>query len=723
MKIQIIILLLLNFLAFGQNQFINGIIYNYETKEPIAGAAVYYLGSKIGTTSDNNGKFSIQKLNKPLIVYAVGFITDTLYKIENNFSLGLQPNTINLKQITVTSSRFGEYNDFNAVHRKAVISEKELKKAACCNLSESFETNPTIDVSFTDAITGIKQIEFMGFTGSNIQMNKENIPYLRGLLTNLGLLYIPGPWLKSISYSKDVGSVINGFEALTGSIDFELLPSHDHDQKDLYLNIYTDSDERFEFNTSYKYELSHEFSGITFINTNIRNMKIDRNNDNFIDMPTTKNYNILQKFQIFIDNFEINTGFHFVKDRRNGGSITNYYPYTSDNQLFSIYSKIGYIYSDENSTGLQLQYTDYQTDANYLKKLYTGKMKTFYMNLINNVEIEHEILNTKFGVSAILDEYNETFKNKIYNRSENVYGAFLEFSGKLNENFNYVTGIRYDYHNHYKSFIIPKIHIRYQFNEDLVLRAGYGEGFRTVNIFNEYSQTFLSNKNIEIDKKSTYGYGLSFDRTKNYGISLTYNFIFNYNDASFIVDYFYTKFSQATVVDLHKNDEIRFSNIKNGMYSNSLQLELNFVLYPKIETKFAYRYLTTKQKINNQYEDKYLVPTNRALINMSYSSDKSYSTFNYQIDFNANYFGSKKLPTNTSNNLSDHSPDFILFNAQFTLKYKLLDFYIGCENISDYKQKNPIIDYQNPDSQNFDASIIWGPISGRMLYTGLRYYL
>lgn len=722
----IIITLLIVKLLFAADE-IKGIIYDINTKEPIVGATVYYINGKKGTTTNLNGEFTLQKIkNTPLIISAVGYYTDTLYSVENNFSLGLQPKTENLKTIVVLGERFGEYGDFNAVHRKAVITEKELKKAACCNLSESFETNSSIDVTFTDAITGIKQLEFMGVGGANILTTKENIPYLRGLLSNVGPSYIPGPWLKSISYSKDVGSVINGYEALTGGIDLQMLESHDHDSKDLFLNLYANNEGRYEFNTSYKYEIDHELTGITFLHRSYRNKKMDSNSDDFMDMPTYNNFNLMQKFQILVGSFEINTGFHYLKDDKNGGTINkNTFKYSSNNELFSAFGKIGFIWPDgENSTGLQIQFLNYKNSSQYGIKDYSGSMKSLYLNLINNVELSDDILKANFGFSALFDKYDEKFISNSYLRDDYSYGSFLELVGNITDELNYIAGIRYDYHNHYKNFITPKIHFRYQFNDDIVLRAGYGEGFRIVNIFTEFSQTFVSNKNIILKQKDNYGYGLGYDKTSNIGASLSYDFTFNYYDANLTIDYFYTKFNYGTVLDLSTSNNIIFENIKNGIYTNTFQVELTFVPFLRVETKLAYRYLNTKQKINGEYEQKYMIPKNRYLLTMSYATEKSTSSnFNLQYDLNIKYFGKKKLPANPSNNLNDYSPDFALINAQITLNYKTLQFYLGGENLNNFTQKNPIIDYENPNSPNFDASIIWGPIFGRVVYTGVRYYL
>ena len=101
------------------------------------------------------------------------------------------------------------------------MAARQLTKAACCNLSESFETSPAVDVSYTDAVTGIKQIQLLGLAGSYTQITTENTPEIRGLVGSYGLTFIPGPWIEGIQLTKGTGSVVNGYESIAGQINVE----------------------------------------------------------------------------------------------------------------------------------------------------------------------------------------------------------------------------------------------------------------------------------------------------------------------------------------------------------------------------------------------------------------------------------------------------------------------------------------------------------------------
>ena len=56
-----------------------------------------------------------------------------------------------LEEVKVEKTKKGIQKSLKKTTNTQVVTSKELLKAACCNLAESFETNPSIDVNFSDA--------------------------------------------------------------------------------------------------------------------------------------------------------------------------------------------------------------------------------------------------------------------------------------------------------------------------------------------------------------------------------------------------------------------------------------------------------------------------------------------------------------------------------------------------------------------------------------------
>ena len=709
--------------------------------KPLVGANVIWQGTTIGTSTDNEGNFEIKRTSKTdlLIVSYIGYISDTL-KISNqqNIDLTLRTSSKQLDDIAIVERQYKSYSDYFSEENKLVITESELQKAACCTLAESFETNPSIDVSFTDAITGVRQIEMLGLRGIYTQTTMESLPYIRGLMSNTGLTFVPGTWIDAINVSKGIGSVANGFESITGQIDIGLRKPFDlAEPKGGLLNLYANNDQRFEGNLNYRTNLGEDIYSVTLLHGSTRKYKFDANNDTFMDMPTAETVNLMQRFQYLSDNgWSSQLGFQFVNDEKIGGTINSNnnrqsnYNYSSSDRLFSMFAKTGYVFPDElgKSIGIQLSYGDYRNTSSYGINDYEGNEKSLFLNLLYQTSFINEYHTVKTGVSYLYDEFDELYINQSFDRIERVPGAFFEYTYKQTEEFSAVLGLRYDNHNYFGSQFTPRVHLRYSPDSDWIFRGTAGRGFRSSNIFTEYSSKLASSRNLIINRVNNFGYGLNKESAWNYGLNITHYFMYNYNDATLTLDFYRTTFESVNIANLDSNPrQIIFQSIDNGAYSNSFQAELNFVPIDLLETRLAYRFIDVQQKIGSQWIQKPLVAKHRALINFGYSTEKENEDDSQMLyDLTVQWFGPKRIPSTASNpsefQLQNESPDFVIVNAQVTRSFdSLFDLYIGVENLLDFRQDNPIIDSENPYGNYFDASLIWGPINGRMVYTGLRW--
>lgn len=704
---------------------------------PLIGANIMWMGTTVGTTSDEKGEFHIHRVDETnkLIISYIGYFSDTLEIADQEFvEVVLLSDEYKLDNVEVVGNTSSTYNDFISVENKSVVTQKELKKAACCTLSESFETNPSIDVSFTDAITGAKQIEMLGLSGIYTQSTIENLPYFRGLMSTVGLTYVPGPWVQAINVSKGIGSVVNGFESITGQIDVDIKKPFEVDEKPFFINLYGDYDQRFEGNLNYRFELSEHLSSMTLFHASSRQNKFDLNNDNFTDMPAFSIFNLMQRWQYISDSgWESQFGFQYVNDDKKGGTFSgSNYNYNTKSEQFNIYGKLGYIFPDQDikSFGIQWSFNNFKNNSLFGIRNYSGNQKNGYVNFIYQSYIGSQVNKFRTGASFVFDEFNETFLKQNYTRIEKVPGTFFEYTFSPDESFSAILGTRGDYHNEYGFMLTPRLHLRYSPNTDWIFRAVAGRGFRSSNIFTENSSVFASSRNIEINLLNNFGYGLAQESAWNFGLSATHYFLFDYREGTITVDFYRTNFENINLADLDTNPQkIIFSSVKNGSYSNSLQVELNFQPFERFDTRIAYRYLDVKQNINGTWLDRALSSKNRALLNFAYATEKvneEDTQMTYDITFN--WFDSKRIPTTSSNpdglRIGGHSPSFVVVNAQITRTFtKDFDLYVGVENLFDFRQHDLIIDPANPNGKYFDASLIWGPVNGRMIYSGLRYSL
>lgn len=573
----IMFLLFFSFVSYGQ-EHLKGTIKEKDDRgnfKPLIGANIIWLGTNVGTTTGINGEFDLHRSNESnkLIVSFIGYKTDTLTIINQEYvEVILQSEARELTGVEVVGKQQSSFQDYKGIENTTIITKKELQKAACCTLAESFETNPSIDVSFTDAITGARQIEMLGLAGIYTQTTMENLPYIRGLMSNVGLSFVPGTWINAINVSKGVGSVANGYESITGQIDIDMQkPFDENENKKGFLNLYGDNEQRLEGNLNYRFEVNENLSSMTLLHSSRRKHRQDYNSDNFMDMPTFETYNVMQRWQyLSYTGWESQFGFQIVNDRKEGGTthninnLSSHYQFGSQNNLFNIYGKTGFVDQEDthNSYGLQWSYSNYKNSSFFGARNYDADQKNVYLNFIYQSEI-NEVHKYRTGISFLFDQFDEHFFGKRYDRIERVPGAFFEYTFNPDEQLSVVAGMRADNHNFYGFMFTPRLHVRYSPHEDWVFRAAVGKGYRTSNIFVEYASAFASSRDINIQTQNNFGYGLAQESAWNFGLNATYYFLYEYRDASIIIDFYRTYFEKVNIANLDSSPQ----QIINHYYS------------------------------------------------------------------------------------------------------------------------------------------------------------
>jgi outer membrane receptor for ferrienterochelin and colicins len=644
-----------------------------------------------------------------------------------------------LQEIKVQSKRKSLQKSYTVTGNISVITSKELLKAACCNLAESFETNPSIDVSFSDALTGTKQIKMLGLTSPYLMMTQENIPSVRGASQVFGLSFTPGPWIESIQITKGAGSVVNGFDSVSGQINTELAKPLTGDP--FLLNVYGSTDSRFELNGNFNKKLSDKWATSLLLHGNVRDSKMDTNKDGFLDNPLQKQINLLNRYQYY--NSETGwvsfINFQYMKDAKLMGQLsfdpdtdkgkTNSWGSEIDTQKIDISTKIGYVFKDMpyQSIGFQNAFSSYDQDSYFGLNGYNIKQNSFYSNLIFNSIINNERNKFATGLNFTYDNYIEFVNATNYSRIDNTVGAFFEYTFDNQDDFSLIFGGRVDYGNRLGVFATPRLHMKYNPWEKGVLRVSAGRGKRTANIFAENQTLFASSRTFSVTNAGGEIYGLDPEIAWNYGLSFMQGFkLFNRN-ADVTADFYRTNFQNQVVVDVMKSpQEVVFHNLDGASYANSFQLEFNYELAKHFELRTAYKYYDIKTDYLTGMYQKPLQATHRFFGNLGYETHILDKGQQWKFDFTYNWIGEQQLPYTASNpvayQLPNFSPSYSLMNAQITRTFSsTFEVYVGGENIGNYTQNQAIIDAQNPFGPYFDATVLYAPVFGQMYYAGLRF--
>jgi outer membrane receptor for ferrienterochelin and colicin len=708
----------------------------------IPGVNIFWLGTTRGTVTDSNGVFTLAAApeTRLLVIRHAGYLPDTVDTgTRMSLRIILTPVARQVDEVQIVGTRSGITVDYMNPRSTNIVHEKELFKAACCNLSESFETNPSVDVTFTDAITGIRQIEMLGLSGVYSQTTLENLPYLRGLTSNAGLTFIPGTWIQAINVSKGIGSVANGYESITGQIDVDLRKPSEEEESRLFINAFGTADQRIEGNLNVRQVLNDRWSTMTLAHASGQQMEVDDNGDGYLDMPRFNFMNLVQRLSFYDPaGWEGQIAVQYLVEGKRGGTPEDAtagapaYRFTSSGEMLRVHGKTGLVFADTGyqSLGLQWSVNRYQNTSMYGTRVYDGDQRTAYLNLVYQSLLWSESHTFRTGASFLLDQINESFEGTVYQRTERVPGVFLEYTFTSEEMFTLVAGIRTDWHNAYGAMVTPRLHVRYAPSDDWVLRAMAGHGFRTASIFAENAASFASSRTTVILASGEYAYGLPRESAWNMGLNLTHYFTLDGRDATLSVDLHRTVFGTQVIADLdYSPQEVRFVGVTNGSYAHSVQAELNLQPLEGLETRLAYRFLDVRQNIGGDWRDRPFVARHRALFVASYTIDRDENeTGRTILDATVQWFGRKRIPDTSPNpdglRARSFSPEFATMNAQVSRRiWAGMDLYLGVENIFGFRQDDPVLDGAHPEGPYFDASLIWGPVTGRMVYAGLRYRL
>lgn len=712
---------------------IKGVVYEQvnQNKNPIAGVNIYWQGTNIGTVSDKNGKYEIVKVpNSDTLVFSfVGYQTKKMFvkSKDLNIDVELKAGEV-LSEIYVVERQASTFYSKMETGNIQNISGAELCKAACCNLSESFETNASVDANYNDAITGAKQIKLLGLAGKYVQIMTENFPNFYGLSQPYALTYIPGTWMESIQVSKGASTVINGYESITGQINVEYKKPGNSD--DVFFNQFISSAGKSETNFNARYKLNEKLSTMIFAHIGKDFLIIDHDNDGFADLPLIDQYNFFNRWDLFHNNFTFRGGIKFITEERRGGQTSHvfnndfvnspFYGILIKTQRLEAFSKTGYVFPNNknNSLAMMINYIFHNQESYYGRKDFNALQQSFYSNIIwqsaFDTNLEHKYntgISFKFG--NLTQNLNDSSFNIIGEKDiEIVPGTYFQYTGHLFEKISLIAGIRGDYHNNYGFLITPRINVKYNLTGNVIWKFSAGKAYRTPYVYAENSFLFASARNIIVTGQ------LGLEEALNYGSSLTFYIPIGKRDMTLQTEVYRTDFINQVVVDFETPRQVKFYALDGKSFSNVFQTEAYYTLFEGFDLTLAFRYNDVKQTIAGNLLEAPLNSRYKGLLNFSYKTPME----RWQFDFTAQFNGPGRIPKiHINDDFSTNFPSYTILNAQITKYFKHWEIYMGCENITNFTQNHPIISADMPFSEDFDSSLIWGPVHGRKFYLGIRF--
>ena len=756
-------------------QDLRGVVRDADN-QPLVGASVYWAGTTVGASTDAQGAFLLHRVKgyDRLVASYLGYVNDTL-RIDTAASRAeftLRAEGVELEGVVVEGALSGNFVKQDGIVKGEMISFAGLCKMACCNLAESFENSASVTVGYSDAISGARQIKMLGLAGTYTQILDENRPIMRGLSAPYGLSYTPGMWLNSIQVSKGVASVTAGHDAITGQINLEHRKPTDSER--LFVNLYLDDELRPEANITTAFPVSKDgkLTSILLLHgsgdTDVR--KMDHNDDGFRDLPLSTQFNVANKWLYAADNgTQVRWGWKFVQESRLGGmlgyrntsamreAMADGWDWTRTGTAMPLYGshirnrnangyfKVGMpvgpsVYDadeqDEMRSNLAFvaDFDHFDENAYFGLNTYEGNQNSVSLNLMYNHYFTYRS-SFNVGVQAHLDYFRESLDNatpwldssRSYNldRDEQEVGAYAEYTYAVKDRLSVVAGLRGDYNAFYdRFFLTPRGHVKWNITSSTALRASAGLGYRSTDVITDNIGMLATGRALVIPELDALN---RLEKALTVGGSLTQTFgLVNPGDATLSFDYFRTQFYNSVVVDQEYDPEtIRVYGSTGRSWTDTYQIDFTWTPVERLDIFATFRYTDSEMTIDRPdgrtaRVERPLVSRYKTLLNIQYATKFRRWTFDATAQLN----GPSRIPTQTGD-LADsyYSPRYPMLYAQVSRKVGKFDIYVGCENIADYRQEDPILNWQNPYDYRFNSMNVWGPLMGRKFYAGLRFNL
>ncbi len=746
------LLLLFNIQLQAQTKF-SGWVFNSDG-EALIGATVYWQdSSSIGTVTDAEGWFEIPRLDTSngyiLEIRHVSYemVEVEIFPYENHLRLEVSMDLIMDEAVVIEEMQRDAFTSTVNPLNVETLSSCELKRAACCSLAESFENNGSVNVGFSDAVTGAREIEMLGLRGIYTQMMVENRPTLNRLGRAYGLEYIPGSWIESIQVSKGASTVRNGVQGMTGQINTELIKPQNTDP--LYVNLYGSHFGRFELNTNLAHKLNDRLSTGLLFHANYLGTEIDHNHDHFLDVPKKQQLNAIWRNVYKLPDLHAEFNLQGILDQRIGGQTAGLFEahdMAVPNRLYQIqnntrrveaFGKIGYLGFENPYQSVAVIYGGnwHQMDGFFGDRNYDAQQLSFYTNIIFQTPLDlDQKHNLNGGLTYQYDAFQETFEDINMNRIEQISSLFAEydFQHSINPNkgsaVGLILGVRGDWvqTNNYQQIIpSPRLNFKYNFNEDFILRLSGGRGMRVPNLLIENFRYMATARTFDVQET------ILPELSWNYGLNLTQAYTLAGRAGSWSVDAYRTDFENQLIADIDSDEnQVLFYNLNGRSFANSLLVSVTQNIFKGLELRLAYKFNDVYATFDEELLWQPFSPRHRGLLALHYVTPNE----GWQFNATLHWVGTQRLPTLTQTNssLPDYridaqAPAYALIHTQVTKYFKNgWEVYLGAENIGNYRQEQPILGaadpFQlNPVSRPFDASAVFAPVMGVMGYAGVRY--
>ena len=608
------------------------------------------------------------------------------------------------------------------------MGQDVLFRAACCNLGESFVNNPSVDVSYSDAAVGVRQIKLLGLSGQYVQMMIENLPCFPGAASLYELGYVPGAWMKSISVSKGASSVKNGYQSTTGQIDVEYIKPDE--ESGVKVNLYTDSRLKTEASALANIHMGNRLSSELLVHGEKGWMHHDVDGDGWHDSPTVGQIHVQNRWKYAGKRYIFHGGVALLSEQRTGGQLegvsSNPFNVSLNAKRAEAYMKHALLIDNEHNTNIALvaKASKYILQSEFGRRFFDADQGDLYSGLL----FEHkfnDIHQLSTGVTYQAQRENNTLHfrrdsatpwNFTSDTVEHVAGAYAEYTLTPTYRFTLMAGVRADASNLYGSFVTPRLHAKWVPFDRMTLRFSVGKGYRKPYAWAENHHLLASGRKVVTTED------LSMEEAWNSGISAAFSIPIGEKNLKLNGEYYYTHFVDQLVVDYDSDPlQIGIGMLHGKSFSHTAQIDATMAFGDEMELTAALRISDVRCTYGGKLMEKPLTSRYKGLFTSTWKPLMGL----WQVDVTLQMNGGGRMPKPylTDDGIpswDERFPAYPQLNVQHTRTFRHLSVYVGGENLTNYRQPQLVVNAANPWSDTFEPTMVWGPVHGIMVYAGIR---
>ncbi|UOQ96917.1 TonB-dependent receptor [Hymenobacter sp. 5317J-9] len=489
------VLLLLLLPLAGRAQGLRVLVRDSARQEPLIGASVAVPGTGLGAGTDATGTAVLDPAPAPgtrLRVSALGFRPQLAVAPAAGAALTVQlaPSAEEIEEVVVTATRTNSRIE-DLPTRVEVLGLEELEEESSikpANIAGLLGDFAGAQIQPTSPTTGNADLRLQGLPGQYTQILRDGVPLYGGFAGSFGLLTIPPLDLRQVELIKGSNSTLYGGGAIAGLVNLvSKTPTLDRPSYALSLNQTTLRETNL---TGFAARRGARWGYTAFVGL-VNQKEKDVDGDGFVDVPRARSINLHPRLFFYPNaHSQLALGYNGTAESRRAGDlqVLKNGPDIASGRLFyvdntSLRNTVDLLYvNDSVARGVltvKATGTDFVRDVNTPVASFTAFQTTYF------AEVNYLHAYGRHTVVAGLDANGEQLGS--FNRSATplrspyryaTVGAFVQDDWRLLPALNLQTGLRYDHHNQFGGFLLPRVALLYKASPSVTARLNGGLGYR-----------------------------------------------------------------------------------------------------------------------------------------------------------------------------------------------------------------------------------------------------